>query len=216
MTGSAWSRFRFLILVVLLISSMYAAHKTSSCAICPVAAVQPKASTPLGDADPSHGCTMQTKRGFPVPDPKCTPGAFNPSVTVQVLKDPKFRTACLRDCVTTQSDKSVTYRQYGIPHPKNNQGPNQVCELDHLVPLEIGGADTLDNIWPQCGPNHVALAKRYFKQKDIVESYLANQVKTGEMDLAKAQAGIAADWTQFLSIASEFCSKNPTKCNGNR
>jgi hypothetical protein len=108
----------------------------------------------------------------------------------------------------------VTYGQYGIPHPTNNQGPNQVCELDHLVPLELGGADTLDNIWPQCGPNQVALAKRYFKQKDMVESYLANQVKTGRMDLGKAQAAIAADWTQFAGVAANFCSQNPKKCNG--
>jgi len=147
MRGNAGSPFPFLILIALQVSSMPAADQ-ANCPACPIPSLQPKASRPLGSADPSHGCTTQTKRGFPVPDPKCTPGAINPSVTVQILKDPSFRTACLRDCVTTESDKFVTYGQYGIPHPKNNQGANQVCELDHLVPLELGGADTLDNIWP--------------------------------------------------------------------
>jgi len=213
MRGNAGSPFPSLILIALQVSSMPAADQ-ANCPACPIPSLQPKASRPLGSADPSHGCTTQTKRGFPVPDPKCTPGAINPSVTLQILKDPSFRTACLRDCVTTESDKFVTYGQYGIPHPTNNQGPNQVCELDHLVPLELGGADTLDNIWPQCGPNQVTLAKRYFKRKDMVESYLVNQVKTGQMDLGKAQAAIAADWTQFLGAAANFCSQNPKKCNG--
>ena len=66
--------------------------------------------------------------------------------------------------------------------------PNQVCELDHLVPLELGGADTLDNIWPQCGPNGVGLHERYFKLKDMVENYLtAPMVKAGRMDLDKTR-----------------------------
>jgi hypothetical protein len=185
-----------------------------TCDTCPVTTVQPTDSKALGPSDASHGCTTQTKHGFPVPDPKCTPGAVNPSVTVDVLKDPKFRTECVRNCSTTESDKNSTYAQYGIPHPANNEGASQVCELDHLISLELGGADTLDNIWPQCGPNQAVLAKRFFKQKDAVENFLAEQVKTGVMDLEKAQTGIATDWTQFLGVAQSFCAKNPKKCKG--
>jgi hypothetical protein len=77
--------------------------------------------------------------------------------------------------------------------------------LDHLVSLELGGADTLDNIWPQCGPDEVSLSERYFKLKDTVENYLARQVKNGQMELAAAQQGIATDWTQFLSDAQSAC-----------
>ena len=80
-----------------------------------------------------------------------------------------------------------------------------MCELDHLVPLELGDADTLNNIWPQCGPNGVALRQRYFKLKDMVEDYLAAMVKAGKMDLDEARKGIAADWTQFLISASRAC-----------
>ena len=72
----------------------------------------------------------------------------------------------------------------------------------------------MDNIWPQCGPNQVPLAKRYFKQKDAVENFLAEQVKTGKMDLEKAQIAIATDWTQFLGEAQSFCAQNPKKCTG--
>jgi hypothetical protein len=66
-------------------------------------------------------------------------------------------------------------------------------------------ASSLDNIWPQCGPPGVPLAQRYFKQKDIVENYLAWRVRHGEMNLGQAQRGIATDWTQYLAVAKQHC-----------
>ena len=117
--------------------------------------------------------------------------------------DPTFTTKCVRDNATSASQKAGTYGWYHIPHPKNNTGKTQTCELDHLISLELGGADTLENIWPQCGPPGVKLRARYFKQKDIVENFLARQVKTGKMDLAKVQNGIAEDWTQYLDVAKK-------------
>ena len=65
-------------------------------------------------------------------------------------------------------------------------------------------ADTVDNIWPQCGPDNAVLSERFFKRKDAVENFLAKQVREGKMSLADAQKGIATDWTQFLA-ASEGC-----------
>jgi len=50
------------------------------------------------------------------------------------------------------------------------------------VSLELGEADTIDNIWPQCGPKNVAVARRYFKQKDHVENFLADKVKNDVTD----------------------------------
>lgn len=75
-----------------------------------------------------------------------------------------------------------------------------------MVPLEIGGADTLDNIWPQCGPPGVPLGERCFKQKDLVKNYLAWRVRKGKMDLAWAQKGIATNWTQYLTQAKQHCT----------
>ncbi|MBW4044581.1 MAG: hypothetical protein HIU87_06250 [Acidobacteria bacterium] len=90
--------------------------------------------------------------------------------------------------------------------PRENSGESQVCELDHLVPLELGGADGLGNIWPECGPAGVSLDGRYFKLKDRVENYLADEVKAGRMPLAEAQQGIAADWTRYLPEANRYCA----------
>jgi hypothetical protein len=162
------------------------------------------ASIPLADTVKlqRNGCKIQLSHGLPVPDPACTPGAINPNVTVAVLKSKGFNTHCDRNQATTAAQKSRTYIYYGIHQPVNNIGKTQICELDHLVSLELGGADTLDNIWPQCGPDSVALRQRYFRMKDKVENYLARQVKKGRMSLEEAQRGIAADWTQYIDAAN--------------
>jgi len=132
------------------------------------------------------------------------PGGVNPTVTVEVLRDPAYRTGCTRNSGTSAKQKNATYNWYRILHPSNNTGAHQICELDHLISLELGGADTLDNIWPQCGPPGVPLIQRYFKQKDLVENYLAAQVKAGNIDLTDAQYGIARDWTQYLDASNQY------------
>jgi hypothetical protein len=111
----------------------------------------------------------------------------------------------VRDAATQEGARATTYEWYNLPHPSNNSGENQVCELDHLISLELGGADTLDNIWPQCGPSEVSLPQRFFKEKDTVENFLAMRVRQGRMDLIEAQKGIATDWTQFLEEARRAC-----------
>jgi len=150
-------------------------------------------------------CKTRISNCFPIPDPDCTPGAIDPTVTLDVLRNTEFRTRCVRDHVTTAHKKATTYASYNIAHPSPNTGANQTCELDHLISLELGGADTLDNIWPQCGPAGATLSKRFFKQKDTVENFLARQVRDGKIDLKEAQKGIATDWTQFLQSAQDAC-----------
>jgi len=182
-------------------------HHGNAPADCADLKIDASASTALGRVSlpPVHACTTRTSHGYPIPDPGCTPGAINPTLTTDILRDGDFRTSCIRGQDTTQHEKFETYEWYGIEHPSHNTGENQTCELDHLVSLELGGADTLDNIWPQCGPADTELRERYFKEKDLVENYLAHQVKDGSMDLASAQKGIASDWTQYLEEAREYC-----------
>lgn len=146
-------------------------------------------------------CALGTRNGYPVPDPRCTPGGIVANLSASLLEDPRWRTKCIRNCQSTEKQKHVTYSWYGLAAPTGNNGASQICELDHLVPLELGGADGLGNIWPQCGPDDVRLRDRYFKRKDQVENYLAAKVRAGEMSLEEAQRGIAADWTQYLDVS---------------
>lgn len=172
---------------------------------------KPNEQRPAGD------CKTQVRNGFPIPDPKCTPGAINTTLTADVLRDPRFRTSCVRDNLTTAQEKTRTYSWYRITHPDNNRGVTQTCELDHLISLELGGADSLENIWPQCGPSDVVLRERFFKQKDAVENYLAKQVREGRIKLKDAQEGISRDWTQYLEAAKacqrKHCPDEPNISN---
>lgn len=164
--------------------------------------VDPLASEPFAAVAASHepgSCHVQhAGNGMQLPDPACTPGAVNPTVTAGVLQNPAFRTGAVRDQLTSAAQKQIVYVWYGLLKPKNNVGPNQICDIDHLVSLGLGGSDALENLWPQCGPGNVPVGRREFKIKDAhVELGLMKRVKAGA-DLADIQQRIAADWTQFL------------------
>lgn len=176
---------------------------------CAIASIDPMQSQPLLTSWTPPGARackpMQSAQGFTLPDPRCTPGAVNPTLTLTVLQNKDFSTGpCVRDKDTSPDAKNVTYSWYGIVRPPGNVGQKQVCEKDHLISLELGGADSLANIWPQCGPDQNALNDRYFKRKDLVENYLAAQVRSGAIDLASAQHGIASDWTQYIDKATQW------------
>jgi len=177
--------------------------------VCKTLHIDGKASKPFANVTlpPAGTCTPKTSRGFLIPDPKCSPGAVNPTVTLAILKTKGFTTKCLRDQATTPTQKAQTYAWYKIKKPAHNAGKTQTCELDHIISLELGGADTLENIWPQCGPAGVALTKRFFKQKDAVENFLAAEVRAGRISMADAQKGVAEDWTQFLDAARKPAKK---------
>ncbi len=63
-------------------------------------------------------------------------------------------------------------------------------ELDHLIPLELGGCpDCIVNLWPE--PYNAPLGAH---EKDKVENYLHDNVCSGQLTLIQAQNEIAADW----------------------
>jgi len=77
------------------------------------------------------------------------------------------------------------YAAYGLAYPQ----PSGAYELDHLIPLELGGDNSDRNLWPE-----PAAPVPGFHQKDELENVLHDQVCTGRLTLADAQHGIAADW----------------------
>ncbi len=210
-------------LVLLLVLLALLAYLSTQRQPQPARVRRPESTRPTREAPPSCGalgircasryfaqwqppaprsCQTRVKEGDLLPDPRCTPGGIDPSVTAQTLRDRAFSTRCDRDCASSHNQKIATYGWYGIRKPQPNSGPEQVCELDHLVPLELGGADGLGNIWPECGPDEAPLDRRQFKRKDAVENYLADEVRAGRMPLAEAQRGIAEDWTRYIPAAT--------------
>jgi hypothetical protein len=77
---------------------------------------------------------------------------------------------------------------YGIPapHPK----PFRVEELDHLIPLELGGAPkAIANLWPEA-----AAGPQGYHRKDVIETRLKRLVCAHRVALRTAQRAIATDW----------------------
>jgi hypothetical protein len=126
--------------------------------------------------------------GGGLPDPRCTPGAVNPSVTQDNIRNticvPGY-TKTIRPPVTYTSPLKIRLMQsYGFTDSRSNY------ELDHLIPLEIGGNPyDVRNLWPEPG-----YGQYNFDVKDRYENYLNNAVCSGSMSLSDAQKDIATNW----------------------
>jgi hypothetical protein len=119
-----------------------------------------------------------------LPDSSCTPGSIDPAVTQRNIHSTICRagwTTRVRPPVaqTERAKYDVAYPAYHVPRSVKS-------ELDHLVPLELGGSNDITNLWPEVGkiPN----------PKDKVENALRRAVCDGRVSLAAAQNAIAADW----------------------
>lgn len=127
--------------------------------------------------------------GAPVrPDPTLTPGVARPGVTAADLC-PVAHTPALRN--VSAAEKLQVYAEYGMPtgpHTGFCVGP-EGCEIDHLVSLELAGANDVKNLWPQsyAGPLSAHV-------KDKLENKLHALVCAGTIPLDQAQHEISTDW----------------------
>lgn len=72
-------------------------------------------------------------------------------------------------------------------------------EIDHLASRELGGADDVKNLWPQCysGKWNAVL-------KDKLENRLHKEVCAGNITLEEAQKGIISNWqTMYIRYYGE-------------
>ena len=119
-----------------------------------------------------------------LPDPRCTPGSIDPAVTQAdirstICKKGWTRTVRPPESQTERFKFDVAYTAYRTPHSTRT-------ELDHLVPLELGGSNDATNLWQESLPTP--------NPKDKVENALNAAVCDGRVKLAAAQAAIATDW----------------------
>lgn len=116
------------------------------------------------------GATTVPEEGL-IPNAKLTPGRLAISA-----KD--------REGVTIAMEQKV-FRRYHLPWQRRAE-----FKVDHLIPRELGGADTIDNLWPQkirarpYGPD----------RKELLTEVLLQKIRAGKMTLAQAQEEIRRDW----------------------
>lgn len=130
-----------------------------------------------------HSVPVVTRTGDPslpastdLPNPTLTPGEAQTTdlglICTSPIKVP-------RD--VPLSVRLQVFKNYHIPW-----GNHHLYEVDHLIPLELGGANTIANLWPEFGPIP--------NPKDKVENRLHVLVCTGKVTIEVAQHDIAINW----------------------
>ena len=125
-----------------------------------------------------------------LPDPNLTPGLADPALTKEVICDPHWHTAMVRN--VSDQTKDEVYASYGMSRDKEPCP----CEVDHLVPLETGGSNDKKNLWPQSYTTQPWNAH----VKDKLENQLHDDVCAGKMPLAAAQWAIAKNWIKLYEF----------------
>lgn len=115
-----------------------------------------------------------------IPDATLTPGSVRTTDAGEVCSQGtrQFR---------HPHDAMAIMAEYGLP-PDTRAN----YEIDHLIPLELGGADDDANLWPE----PLSSADGWSAgRKDELEDRLHFLVCSGQLDLREAQKAIAEDWT---------------------
>lgn len=157
---------------------------TTSAATTPA---PPKPAAAAGaQAPPTAGAGSCHYRGA-LPDAVCTPGEADPRVRGDALRSTICSAGWAKQTrppvQVTKPIKKERFRAYAVTTPL------QSVELDHRVPIALGGNTSVANLWPQPWDGtdgaHV---------KDVLEARLAAMVCAGQLPLATAQHDIATDW----------------------
>jgi hypothetical protein len=142
------------------------------------AAVSVGATVLLGRRTRTSGCRVGAE-----PDRRCSPGAYYSRLTAAVLCSPGFRTSSIRD--VPQSEKFAVEREYGLAPGFYGR----TLEIDHVVPLELGGSNDAANLFPERLD-----ARPGYRVKDRLENRVHDLVCAGSMGLRAAQRQMAVDW----------------------
>jgi hypothetical protein len=131
------------------------------------------------------------------PDPKLTPGAFNPAVTQETIKKTICKpgyTATIRN--VSEKTKKEVFKRYGFIEGKYKPGD---YEIDHFLSLEISGSNDINNLWPQA-----YLPKPGAREKDVTETHLHKSICSGKLTLGDAQRIMLEDWYKcYLDIKAK-------------
>jgi hypothetical protein len=120
------------------------------------------------------------KKPSHLPNPKLTPGATI-DVTKDDLCDHKYEDLDESVPVTV---KDQAFKRYGI-----RMGGPELYNIDHLIPVRLGGSNAIKNLWPQ------PLSGEWnYSTKNKLERQMYRLVCRGELDLKDAQREIASDW----------------------
>jgi hypothetical protein len=132
----------------------------------------------LGRRTQTSGCTRSA-----LPDRSCSPGAYYSRLTKDVICAAGFRTGTIRN--VPQTAKFTVEREYGMAAVYYGYS----IEVDHIVPLELGGSNAMANLFPEPGSGTAS-----YHVKDQAENRAKEWVCEGRLSLAAARRGFATNW----------------------
>lgn len=106
-----------------------------------------------------------------LPNPKLTPGKI-----VRRDKD--------QHGVSAGMEQKV-FKRYRIPWSRRGE-----FKIDHLIPVELGGADSVENLWPQ----NLTVKPYGVERKELLTRCLQLRIAEGRITLAQAQTAMQEDW----------------------
>ncbi len=166
--------------VLLLTSLVLFSLILSSCNTTAVTGVPVSGGVPASGSLPTLGGQNRSSYAAYLPNPQMTPGDTL-DVTKADICEPGYSSKVRN---VPQSVKNQAYQEYGILSHKAGE-----YEVDHLISLELGGSNSIKNLWPESysGPWNAHI-------KDKLENKLHELVCSGSLDLTTAQHDISTDW----------------------
>jgi len=135
-----------------------------------------------------------------LPDQKITPGAVFLGVTASQVCTPGWAEAHRN---VPDGIRYQVFAEYGLSYAVHDS-----YEVDHLIPLELGGSNSIRNLWPepQGGSNPG------YPSKDRLENRLHELVCSGSLSLAAAKHAIATNWwAAYQTYLSSPAPSQPTR-----
>lgn len=124
---------------------------------------------------------IQSAASQELPNSGLTPGSTFQSVTAADICVPGYASRVRN---VSFQEKIEVYRSYKIYYRRHAE-----YELDHLVPLELGGDNSAANLWPQSYSGFWNA-----RIKDRLENQLHSRVCRGIIPLAQAQRDFTTNW----------------------
>ena len=124
----------------------------------------------------------------------------NPNYTTGDIMEGNATRVCVSGYTSTVRNVPNSLRNQIYAEYNYDRASNISIELDHFIPLCLGGSNDAKNLWVQ-----YENPKPGFKEKDRVEDYLCHQVCNGNMTLSEAQMEIWSDWVAvYLRITERY------------